>query len=242
MAEQQLRPMVIHYRPRRLLLLVSLLLLILLALVFGCYWLGYDKGFQAQQQTEQQLSEVREQYHRALAQLSELQADLDNALTDNKVQHIVQQQVREEIVANESKIRELQQDVAFYRSAIDPGDESGLAVYSLDIVATEQPDRFHYRLTLIQRVARHKVLRGGLQVYVVGTQNGQVKEFPLKALSESVDSEEIELRFKYFQNIVGEMMLPQGFAPKELRVIAKSRGRVAQVTNQAYPWRVEESK
>jgi hypothetical protein len=51
----------------------------------------------------------------------------------------------------------------------------------------------------------------------------------------------VKLRFKYFQNIVGEMRLPEGFEPKEIHIKARSIGRASKTIDMTYAWKIKES-
>jgi hypothetical protein len=85
------------------------------------------------------------------------------------------------------------------------------------------------------------LLNGALQLKIVGSQNGKVVELELKDVSDVVDSAEVKLRFKYFQNIVGEMRLPEGFEPKEIHIKARSIGRASKTIDMTYAWKIKES-
>ena len=46
----------------------------------------------------------------------------------------------------------------------------------------------------------------------------------------------VKFRFRYFQNINGEMILPEGFQPREVMVVAQSSGRNAQRLEKTFDW------
>jgi hypothetical protein len=64
--------------------------------------------------------------------------------------------------------------------------------------------------------------------------------YPLSELSDDVEEQEVPLRFRYFQAIEGEMVLPEGFQPEGLRIVARSQApRKAEVTER-FPWELKE--
>jgi len=49
-------------------------------------------------------------------------------------------------------------------------------------------------------------------------------------------AEAIKFRFRYFQNIIGELQLPEGFVPREVMVVAQSSGLNAQRLEKTFDW------
>jgi len=237
MSEQsRQRPLVIHYSPRRVAVLVLLLLLLAASALIISYWWGFKHGFVDQEQAEQQLIELRAIANRRQTELEQLSVALSNSETDNKVQRLMQGNIRSALNAKEKEILALKSELNIYRSAFDSGDDIGLSVYSVDIVPAEQDRRFHYRVSMIQKSTRHNLLKGTLQLRLVGVQDGELKEYPFAQLNDQMTDNSIELRFKYFQFIVGELTLPEGFEAKEVKLIAESHGRSATKIERDYPW------
>ncbi|CAN0527437.1 unnamed protein product, partial [Scytosiphon promiscuus] len=54
------------------------------------------------------------------------------------------------------------------------------------------------------------------------------------------DQLDIRLRFKYFQNIEGELVLPENFVPERLQVAAVSLEPVEKSINQNFSWVVDQ--
>ncbi|CAH0992802.1 hypothetical protein SIN8267_02939 [Sinobacterium norvegicum] len=234
-------PLVIHYQRQQLILLVIGIVVLLGLIVGASYWAGYNIGFDTKDETTASLVALRSEFQNTTKELSDSQQLLANARADNNVLQLAQQSIREDLNSYRQTIDMLQQDLQFYRSAIDPGDDNGLSVYDLEVVGTEDPLSFHYNIVFVQRVMRHSLLNGVLQLKIVGSQNGRVVELELKEVSDTVDSTDIKLRFKYFQNIVGELTLPEGFEPKELHLTARSIGRASKTIDMTYAWEIKES-
>lgn len=152
------------------------------------------------------------------------------------------EKVRAELVARESRIAELQQEISFYRGIMAPADGSeGVSIGRFSISQTADPRRYQYKLLVQQSATRHSLVNGRATFTVVGSQDGQPKRFPLSELSQQVDSETIPLRFKYFQNIEGELHLPEGFVPEGVELSLKSSGRKGFNIEQRYGWLVQKS-
>lgn len=152
------------------------------------------------------------------------------------------EKVRAELVQKESRIAELKQEISFYRGLMAPADGSdGVSIGRFSISQTADARRYQYKLLVQQSATRHNVVKGHATFTVVGRQDGQPKRYPLSDLSPQVDSESIPLRFKYFQNIEGELQLPQGFEPEGVELSLKSSGRKGFNIEQRYGWLVQKS-
>jgi len=152
------------------------------------------------------------------------------------------EKVRAELVQKENRIAELKQEISFYRGLMAPADGSdGVSIGRFSISQTADVRRYQYKLLVQQSATRHDIVKGHATFTVVGRQDGQPKRYPLSDLSPQVESESIPLRFKYFQNIEGELQLPQGFEPEGVELSLKSSGRKGFNIEQRYGWLVQKS-
>jgi hypothetical protein len=69
---------------------------------------------------------------------------------------------------------------------------------------------------------------------VVGQQGEGEKELSLSDLNSSGGP--IRFRFRYFQNIDGELTVPAGFEPRQIKVVAQSSGRNRQRLEKKFDW------
>ena len=58
----------------------------------------------------------------------------------------------------------------------------------------------------------------------------------IRDLSEFEDELDIRLRFKYFQNIEGELALPEGFQPDRIQIAAVATEPVSKRINEDFGW------
>ena len=85
------------------------------------------------------------------------------------------------------------------------------------------------------------MLKGFVKVNIVGNLDKELKHMPLWSVSQQIDKEKIKLRFKYFQEIEGELELPSGFQPQRVEVIAHASGKKPTQVEKTYEWKVGES-
>jgi hypothetical protein len=79
-------------------------------------------------------------------------------------------------------------------------------------------------------------LRGFVGINVLGVQKGEVTAYPLKELSSEINDVDIKFRYRYFQDFKGELILPEGFTPDQVQVIAQSVGSNSARIEKAYNW------
>ncbi|WP_317933386.1 DUF6776 family protein [Halioxenophilus sp. WMMB6] len=179
-------------------------------------------------------------------ELSQFEADAEslrqqvtNFRMSSDIDKMAAQDVRQEILRLQTHITELEQEISFYRGLMDPSStQQGLGIGKVELFATTEPRRIHYRVVVQQVAANHNLVSGNLSVDIVGRLDGRAKTLHIQDLSEQIDSDGIKLRFKYFQTIEGEMLLPEGFEPQrlELEASASKLGSISEKID----WHVQE--
>ena len=129
----------------------------------------------------------------------------------------------------QDRIAQLNEEINFYKGIMVPNAaDQGLRIERLKF-SSNVPGRVRYSLLLTQVVDKHDYdyVQGGIRISVVGQEAGQEKSFNLSELDHGKE-DTVEFRFRYFQRINGELMLPDGFEPREVMVVARSSGANAQ--------------
>ena len=81
----------------------------------------------------------------------------------------------------------------------------------------------------------HEFVRGRVEVSVSGM-IGRTKEiFALNELDED-KAHPVSFRFRYFQNINGEMVIPKEFEPQKVLIVAQTSGRKSQRLERSFTW------
>lgn len=239
---KQYRMVVVPYRPFYRLILAVVLIVLTTAGIWGSYQYGHHKGTAVQEQALQERDRLQQEYAESAGELETLRQQLANVTLGAEVDRKASETVRQEVISLKSQITELQEDISFYRGLMAPsGNKRGLTIGSLDVVSTGTPRRYSYKLVMQQLAENHVLLSGHLNFKIIGSLGDMRVAYPLKELSEQVGVEKIKLRFKYFQNIQGELVLPEGFEPDSIELVAKSVGRNATTVEKRFGWLVQES-
>ena len=123
-------------------------------------------------------------------------------------------------------------------------NRKGLTIGAMEIQDSERPRTYKYKVVMLQLAKRHNLLSGHLLFSIQGRELGQEVIYPLKDLSTEYDQEKIKLRFKYFQAIAGELVLPEGFEPEGIELVARSqakKGKTPVEIRKKFGWLVQET-
>lgn len=141
--------------------------------------------------------------------------------------------LRESIKSLHDEEAELRRELVFYRSLMAPGKLSkGLQVASFELFARDS-GQFTYHLLLTQVTTQRARISGKVKMEVVGRVAGELQVLPLTELAE-VQRYPLPYRFRYFQDLKGELRLPEGFKPLEVQVSVT--GRDAKKHEQTFAW------
>ena len=230
--------MVVPYRPGRRVLFTFLLLTGVAVSAAGGWGYAYyttvltQQGEQAEKrELSAQLTDLRQENEALKRQI----AILDRS---SAVDQQTGAELQETLTALRQRVAQLEEDVLFYRQVVEEEtEETGLVIGQLDIDATRSPDRYRYKLVMRQQDADGDTyLTGHVNFNLVGQLQDQQVILPLRDLSEFEDELDIRLRFKYFQNIEGELALPEGFQPDRIQIAAVATEPVSKRINEDFGW------
>ncbi len=235
---KQERMVVVPYRPGRRILLVSLFVVGVGASAVGGFIFGYASTLRAQQSEQATQQELNAQLIAAETENSELRRQV--AILDRS--SVMDQRATEEVQGTirglRDRVAQLEQDIVYYRQVVsEETEDTGLIISQLDIDTTREPNRYRYKLVLRQQDADGDTfLTGHVNINLVGSQGEQQQILALRDLSAEQDQLDIRLRFKYFQNIEGELVLPENFVPERFQIAAVSIEPVDKSINQNFSW------
>jgi hypothetical protein len=232
---KQHQMVVVPYRPLYKAMIFTAFLLALGAFSWFTYQFGMNQGLafkvevvREKDRVSHQLGESRRLIDRMRQQIADLEVggEIDDKAND---------EVRQTIESLQNQIAELDEEVRFYKGVMLPNVATkGLRIERLD-VSSNAPGRVKYSLLLTQIVDKHDYVQGGVEISLHGSEGDHDKSFMLSEL-DTEQEEAIRFRFRYFQNINGELMLPEGFQPREVMIVAQSSGSKAQRLEKKFDW------
>ena len=236
---KQYRSIVVHDKPSRRRLVIASVVLMVVAVAQLAYWHGGHTIRADYRQLTMEYAKLVEQLQIAQARYQDASQQLTNSRLGSDIDRKSVQAVRSTVGEHRQTINQLNEEINFYKGLMAPTErERGLGIRSWEVYRSSVPNRFHYKLGLQQLALKHQVLKGSVQVNVIGKRNGAKAILPLSALSELADKK-LKLRFKYFQYLEGELALPKDFVAERVNIIAKATSPKAVTVDKYYDWSVE---
>ena len=175
---------------------------------------GYSNTLRSQQSEQATQQELSEQLIGTETENSELRRQVAILDRSSVMDQRATEEVQATIIGLRDRVAQLEQDIVYYRQVVSAEiEDTGLIISQLDIDATRESNRYRYKLVLRQQDADGDTfLIGHVNINLVGSQGEEQQILSLRDLSAEQDQLNIRLRFKYFQNIEGELVLPDNFS------------------------------
>ena len=179
------------------------------------------------------LESTRSTLRQTRSELEALRQRQATLTRSDQISRAANHQVQQELAARDQQIADLRANLAFYeRLAGATRKPKGLSVHSAEFAA-EAGGTWHYELMLTQSLNRGAVSTGKLRFVVEGVKDGKLATVDWNRLHQRDDAPAQAYSFRYFQQLKGSVMLPDGFVPQRVRV--SLRGEHASL-EQAMAW------
>ena len=227
---------VVPHRP--LLFWVAISICLIVGLTVSAWALhrhGMTEGFALHDETLRELDQAYENLTIASEQVQVMEQEMANLKISQQIDSTALEDARREIATLQENITNQNEEIGFYRRVMAPElTEKALLIESLDL-EFRAPGRVRYSLLLIRRGDRRKFVEGQVEISVLGAENNQEKMLPFNELDDQKKAK-IDFKFRYFQDLIGEMLIPEGFEPKELTVIAIVNGPRPEQVEKRFDW------
>ena len=214
---------------------------VLLGLLMLAFLLGERAAYSGMGLNPELYRAMKSELPRLQEELGSLESELEVQRTQRQVSEQALEMVRREIAEQKEQISSLEEGLQFYRSLMAPGEiAQGLSLRPLELVPLEQPGHFSYRIVAQQEARKHSQLKGKLSVEVNGVLAEQQVSYQLAELSDDLEGAEVTLRFRYFQSIEGTLVLPEGFEPRSVSLVATATTPRKMEAREEFPWQLKE--
>lgn len=162
------------------------------------------------------------QLKRALDQNTALQQRVAVLERAQQVASAANADLQRQIGERQEELAGLRTDLAFY-SSLTRADakREGLSVQALRLTAAhDNPRLFNFAVTLTQNLKPGQVASGQVRLSVSGMRADKLATVDWTDLAANADAKGMGFAFKYFQQIKGTLLLPEGFVPNGIRVEA----------------------
>lgn len=226
------RFVVVSARPRLRLLAGGLAALWLASLAVAWFWATRTAAPELAS-TREALSELSALAGGQEGEIEQLRQRVATLTRSDQVSRMANEELQQTLAEREEEISQLRADVAFYERLVGAtGQRKGLSVHGVRM-SPEAEGAWRYSVTLTQNLSRGKISKGGLTLEIDGVRDGKLASLGWQELLQREDAPAQAFSFRYFQQIEGSLMLPEGFVPNRVRVSLRADGRT---TEQAFPW------
>ncbi|MCG8668846.1 MAG: hypothetical protein MI867_05490 [Pseudomonadales bacterium] len=223
---------------RRLLIFIALIIFAVAGL-----FAGYQLGVTDQTNAVVERDELVIKNSTLDKKINQLQEQVAIYKHGSELEKQATERVRQENVQLQNRVSELEEAVTFYKGIMAPkSNDKGLRIEKATFEATKDPNRIRFKVVLTQVADNRSYVSGRVNINIHGMDNGEKKALSIATLSEDMESDGAKFKFRYFQDIVGEVQLPGGFIPEHIEVIAQSTGRKAMRLEKKFDWILEEVK
>ncbi|MDA0791345.1 MAG: hypothetical protein O2780_18035 [Proteobacteria bacterium] len=235
---KQYEMMVVPHRPLYKVAVFTLFMLFMATFSFLTHEFGKQQGLAHEAVLVREKDVLQRQIAEMRSDNAVMRSEIANLRLGGQVDSRATEEVRGTIEELQSQVAQLNEEITFYKGVMLPNvEDQGLRIERLNMEESSAPDRFRYSLLLTQVVDKHEYVQGDVEINLVGVEGQASKAIPLRELDKS-RGESILFRFKYFQNIDGELTLPKGFEPREFMVVAVPSGRKAQRLERKFVWQL----
>lgn len=209
--------------------------MLLSALLFVVYQLASSKVPPGYEDLEKQNRFLRQELDLLAERNAKSQARLAVLEQETEVVRKANRLLREEEAGRQAEINRLRTELDFYsRLAGTGGEQTGLAVYQVELTRTDSPLVFRFILTLTQNIRRASIVSGKASLDVEGTLEDRPVTLYWSQLTEGTTIDNA-FRFKYFQQLEGYLTLPESFSPNRLIVSLDVKGQRKSLTS-GFDW------
>ncbi len=213
----------------------------LIALVALCLWAAFEVGrsrggyyvLEATLERRARSGELAD----AKARLREVEAKLAASDVARRVDREAYEQVGKSLGELQAQLGVQNQELAFYRSIVDPNDGiSGMRIQRLKVLPATSPRHYRVRIVLVQAARKDATTAAEVDFTVDGLLRGHAASLSLAAIGTS--SRVLNFSFRYFQELETAVELPAQFTPQKLQVeVRPAKG--ATPIRQSYEWKID---
>ena len=174
-------------------------------------------------EVSRELAQARRGLSSAEAEKQQLQRAAARFERGEQVAQRAVQELQQALTARQEEIASLRNDLSFYQRLMEGGaQQPGMSIHSLVLRKTDNARAFQFALTLSQNLKRNRQASGTVELSISGEDGQSSARLGLAQLGGTGPT--LEFSFKYFQQLAGLIMLPEGFKPASVRLKVTPEG------------------
>lgn len=232
------RFVIVPHRPYAKVLAGVVLVLWLSSLV-ATWWMASERAAPGMSKLRQELELASKRATEAEALARQHRQNAATLRRSDQISRSANTELQATLAEREEEVSALRADVAFYERLVGAtGQRRGLSVHEA-VFAPETAGTWRYTITLTQNLNRGAISKGEARVSVEGVSEGRLRTLAWEELLQEPGAPGQSFSFRYFQQLEGSVMLPEGFTPQRVRVQLRSDGSTV---DQAFPWQAQDPR
>lgn len=233
---KQYQMVVVPHRPIYKTGILLVFVLAMMAFSYLTYEFGMGEGLTLKVEVVKEKDLIKAQLAETTSTVDRMRQEIAGLKLGGEVDSRATEEVWQTVESLQDEIALLNEEIKFYKGVMVPNaEDKGLRIERLDVKNTADSHKFKYSLLLTQVVDKHDFVQGGVEISVLGKEGDIDLQLKLSELN-AAQKDSIGFRFRYFQNIDGELSVPAGFEPREVMIVARSFGRNAQRLEKKFNW------
>lgn len=148
-------------------------------------------------------------------------------------------EVEKNLADLQGQVLKAREELTFYRGIVSPEDGiGGLRIQRFQVLPGGADQHYRLRIVLAQSMRQDAVVSGAVSVQIEGVRDNRPVQLALGEAGTGTRADsQLPFKFRYFQNLEHDIVLPDGFEPRAVNVEVRS-ARLAPV-RESYPWQVQ---
>jgi hypothetical protein len=209
------------------------------ALLGGVGWFAFDYGREwaglSLSDTGRSVKRLRESVAALTRERDELRQKLPALERSSQIDREASRLAQMELKKLQEERQELEKDLEFLRNLVGDEAAGALRITEFKLAATDKEREYSYRFTVSQLKEDFGMSKGRIDISIEGTFEGAAKTLKLAELT--ADKKKLhKMRFRHFQNIQGQILLPEGFTPDSLMVEVSPEIKNLPALRESFDW------
>ena len=212
-------------------------ILLVLLLIAGVGWLGYQMGGPDLQERIVSFKPFAEKRLKSLQdERDELRRELNRVQREAQMDQVALKAVKEQIKQFQTERLEMEEELAFLRGIVsDTSDKNRLRVQKFKLKPGLEKGQFDYQFSVSQVINSETTAKGKILISVEGLQQDQAVALDLKDMTDG-KLRSHKMQFRFFQNIEGTLTLPDDFIPAKIVIEVDPEGKKQDSVKAIYDW------
>ncbi len=144
--------------------------------------------------------------------------------------------IQDQLKSDQNERLKMEEELLFLRGMVSSKLGKGvLHLQRLRLEPGDDENSYRYAFTVSKVLKNPEYIEGSVYISLTGKQKGKELSLSLKQVSRD-EQEELKMRFKHFQNMEGEFLIPSGFQPSGVTIEVKPEGDKFKPIKKSFKW------